>query len=404
MRRLLGVASLVLAACGLAACGDATGPRPSPEPTSGRALALGGRHGCRLAADGQLRCWGRADAGQMGTGTTPLRSPVVTVSAGTTRFASVAAGGLHSCALTEDGQAWCWGENSSGQAGFPLALNQVCGEPIHGWRCVPTPRALETSLRFEALVAGGANTCGFTGDGEVYCWGTNAAGQLAAETTESCDGASCSHVPLPLPSEPRIRTLALGTAAHLCGLTADGVAYCWGSNAAGQLGLGTPGGSRDVPSAVTGGLRFSAITVGGEHTCALDGDGKPWCWGRDILPPNAQGSSFSPAPVAIADSPALVELITGTWAACGRTGSGSVYCWGINAFGEMGISPSGLNTRYAVPQLMSSAQRWTMIAGSWATFCGLDDEEGTWCWGHGADGELVTPVPGSTQPIPINGV
>jgi alpha-tubulin suppressor-like RCC1 family protein len=207
-----------------------------------------------------------------------------------------------------------------------------------------------------------------------------------------------------LPAQPGLRTLALGTAAHLCGLSATGAAYCWGSNAGGQLGIDTIGGNRDVPTAVAGGLRFKAIAVGGEHTCALATDGRPWCWGRDILPPGEGGASISPTPAAIADSPSFVSLVTGTWAACGMTTAGSVHCWGINAYGEMGLTPIGFTTRHETPQPMPGGVRWTTIAGTWATFCGLDLADQTWCWGHGADGELGAPVHHSAVPVRIGGV
>jgi alpha-tubulin suppressor-like RCC1 family protein len=130
----------------------------------------------------------------------------------------------------------------------------------------------------------------------------------------------------------------------------------------------------------------------------------PWCWGRDILPPGDGGVSLSATPVAIENSPAFVDLITGTWAACGRTAVGSVYCWGTNAYGEMGVTPAGLSTRYGTPQLMAGDPHWTTIAGSWATFCGLDSAGDTWCWGHGADGELGGSQDYSTVPVRIGGV
>jgi alpha-tubulin suppressor-like RCC1 family protein len=207
-----------------------------------------------------------------------------------------------------------------------------------------------------------------------------------------------------LPAEPRLRTLALGTAAHLCGLTATGAAYCWGSNAGGQLGIDMAGGSRGAPAAVTGDLRFTTIAVGGEHTCALATDGRPWCWGRDILPPGEGGSSVSSIPVAIRDSPSFVSLITGTWAVCGLTITGTVHCWGINAYGEMGLTPVGFNTRFTTPQPMSGGARWATIAGTWATFCGLNTAGETWCWGHGADGELGAPIDHSAVPVRIGGL
>jgi alpha-tubulin suppressor-like RCC1 family protein len=388
----------------LGGCGDATSPDGQPQATTAATLAIGGRHGCRITTDGRTRCWGRADAGQLGIGVTPLRSTPVEVASGETRFASVAAGGLHSCALTADGQAWCWGQNDVGQAGLPAAITIACGEPIHGWQCVPSPHPLETTLRFSALVAGGSNTCGFARDGAIYCWGSNGAGQLGPATAESCDGAPCSRTLVALPAETRFRSLALGSAAHFCGLTADGTAYCWGSNSGGQLGVGSAGGSRDAPVAVTGGLKFTVIAVGGEHTCALDTAGAAWCWGRDILPAGDGGISFSAVPVAILDSPAFVNLITGTWAACGRTAAGSVSCWGINAYGEMGFAPTGLDTRYGTPQPMSGGWHWSGIAGSYATFCGLDDAGSTWCWGHGRDGELGAETDYSTLPVRIGGI
>jgi Regulator of chromosome condensation (RCC1) repeat len=260
----------------LEGCSDSTAPSELPQPTKGLALGVGGRHGCRLTTDGRALCWGRADAGQLGIDLTPLRSTAVPVSSGTTRFTSIAAGGLHTCALTAEGQAWCWGENDVGQAGFPSEMNQACGEFIHGWQCVPSPHPIEMTLRFDALVAGGANTCGFARDGAIYCWGSNEGG----------------HTPVPLPAEPKLKAIALGNAAHLCGLTPNATAYCWGSNSGGQLGLGTVGGTHDVPTPVNGGLKFKAIAVGGEHTCALATDGKPWCWGRDILPPGRRGSEL----------------------------------------------------------------------------------------------------------------
>jgi alpha-tubulin suppressor-like RCC1 family protein len=395
--------ALAIALLLLGGCHDAVGPN-GPAPIAGATLAVGARHGCRITSGGTTLCWGRADAGQLGIGVTPLRSTVVQVASGGTRFSSIAAGGLHTCGLTADGQAWCWGQNGDGQAGLPAEMTGPCGEPIHGWQCVPSPHPLETTLRFDALVAGGPDTCGFARDGTIYCWGANAAGQLGPATGETCDGAPCSRTPVALPAVPRLRTLALGSSAHLCGLTAQGAAYCWGSNRGGQLGVGTVGGTRTAPSAVTGGRRFKAIAVGGDHTCALDTGGAAWCWGRDILPAGEGGVSLSASPVAIGNSPAFVDLITGGLAACGRTAAGDVSCWGINGYGEMGITPAGLDSRYDTPQPMPGGWRWTTLAGSASTFCGLDQDGGTWCWGHGRDGELGADLDYSTVPVSIGGL
>jgi alpha-tubulin suppressor-like RCC1 family protein len=391
---------LALACLALSSCGDTTAPHDLPDSPAPRSLAVGGHHGCHLTADGRAFCWGRADAGQLGTGATPPDSPVVPVASGDTRFTSITAGGLHTCALTGEGQAWCWGANEVGETGLPAAITGPCGEPIHGWLCVPSPHPVETTLRFDVLVAGADNTCGFVEDGAIYCWGSNGAGQLGPPTGETCDGTPCAHTPVALPAEPRLRTLALGS-GHICGLTANGTAYCWGANGGGQLGLGEVGGSHRTPEAVTGGLRFKAIAVGAEHTCGITTDGAPWCWGRDILPPGEGGVSFSSSPVAIADSPVFADVMTGSWAACGITAAGRVFCWGINAQGEMGVTPVGLSTRFDTPVEMTGSPRWTLIEGAFATFCGVDGDGATWCWGHGADEELGSGHEFSTAPIRI---
>ncbi|HET8648769.1 MAG TPA: hypothetical protein VFL95_01915, partial [Gemmatimonadales bacterium] len=164
------------------------------------------------------------------------------------------------------------------------------------------------------------------------------------------------------------------------------------------------GGQVSVPTAVVGGHRFRAITVGGQHTCAIDLDGQPWCWGGDVLPLGDDGVSRSALPVRIAGSPPLVDIITGTWAACGRTSGGAVYCWGINGYGEMGIKPSGLNTRFDTAQRMSSSLRWVQVGGEVTTFCGVDHGDAVWCWGYGVFGELGPVHQSSSEPVRIEGV
>ena len=114
--------------------------------------------------------------------------------------------------------------------------------------------------------------------------------------------------------------------------------------------------------------------------------------------------SLSATPVAILSSPRFVQLITGTWAACGRTSAGAVFCWGINAYGEMGITPSGLTARYPTPQHMATELRWKSIAGSHGTFCGLTESSQTWCWGFGDYGELGPLHQASAEPVRIEGI
>jgi alpha-tubulin suppressor-like RCC1 family protein len=74
--------------------------------------------------------------------------------------------------------------------------------------------------------------------------------------------------------------------AHTCGITSSGSAYCWGSNANGQLGIGSIGGSTTTPQLVAGGHSFIGITAGDHHTCGQLASGRlasgpAYCWGRN---------------------------------------------------------------------------------------------------------------------------
>jgi alpha-tubulin suppressor-like RCC1 family protein len=83
--------------------------------------------------------------------------------------------------------------------------------------------------------------------------------------------------PLGYPTAPAFASLSVG-GAHACALTADGTAYCWGDNRAGQLGDSTTT-YRAEPTAVAGTTKFSSISAGYLHTCARTTDGSVACWG-----------------------------------------------------------------------------------------------------------------------------
>jgi alpha-tubulin suppressor-like RCC1 family protein len=95
----------------------------------------------------------------------PLRASVAVT------LVSLAAGGEHTCGLTAAGAAYCWGSNSHGQLG---------NGSIGGANSVAA--AVGGGLTFVVLSAGGSHTCGVTPDGSIYCWGSNASGQVGDGT------------------------------------------------------------------------------------------------------------------------------------------------------------------------------------------------------------------------------
>ncbi len=184
-------------------------------------LSAGAAHTCGLQADGQLFCWGSNNSGRLGDGTATDRStPVaVVVPPGAASFASVAAGGFHTCALDLNGAAFCWGAGAGGALGTGNAANQLTAAPVAGGHV------------FTSLAAGQGHTCGISADGTVRCWGQNANGRLG-------DGTVTNRLsPTLVAGSVRATALALG-AEHTCVRTTFGSAACWGRGLEGQLGDG----------------------------------------------------------------------------------------------------------------------------------------------------------------------
>jgi alpha-tubulin suppressor-like RCC1 family protein len=172
-------------------------------------------------------------------------SPTPVPVSGNLSFTSVSAGSraIHTCGLTRDGAVYCWGANRQGQLGVGTTTGpETCGLRI----CSTLPVLVAGGLSFAEVGAGQSHTCGVTAEGTAYCWGLNDSGQLGIGTTagpESCQHVGdpptpCSTVPVPISGQAGFLTVSAG-AFHSCGVTADGAAYCWGENGNGQLGDGT---------------------------------------------------------------------------------------------------------------------------------------------------------------------
>ncbi len=131
---------------------------------------------------------------------------------------------------------------------------------------------------------------------------------------------------------------------HSCGLTTNGALYCWGSNALGELGNGTTTDS-STPVQVTGSgtapLVFTSIGGGDLHTCGVTTTGALYCWGFNANGELGDGTTTNrTAPVQVASSgtaPLIFTVVSpGDTHTCGLTVANAVYCWGYGTDGELG--------------------------------------------------------------------
>ncbi|MCC5950510.1 MAG: hypothetical protein JJU45_00290 [Acidimicrobiia bacterium] len=289
-------------------------------------VAAGGDHTCVLTSEGAVICSGAGESGQLGDGSTvDANRPVEVIEAGAgplTDATAVAAGATHSCAV-RGGTVSCWGAGSLGQI----------GDGSFTQRTRATPASALGLVDATTITAGANHTCVLLADATVSCWGDDAAGQTGSGTP----GGTTAQ-PTPVAGLAGVTAVAAG-ANHTCALLADATVSCWGDDAAGQTGSGTPGGTTEQPAVVAGLSGVVAIAAGANHTCALLDTAAVSCWGD-----NAAGQTGTGSPGGVTAEPTVVgglssaaALAAGANHTCATQADGQARCWGDDTRGQLGV-------------------------------------------------------------------
>ncbi|AKT38420.1 RCC1 domain-containing protein [Chondromyces crocatus] len=264
------------------------------------ALVAGWAHTCALLSEGTVKCWGENRFGQLGLGDVEHRGddaddmgdalPEVDLGAGA-EVVSLAAGSAHTCALLRGGEVKCWGYNGYYQLGIGDYGDRGGAEGEMGNRL---PRVdLGTGQVAVALAAGQDHTCALLREGKLKCWGTNDARQLGFEDSMYAGGSAKTmgdNLPVVEVGAGEVIARVVAGSYHTCAQMVSGVVRCWGSNGAGQLGLGREDhqlafmdeeGARLPPVNLGEGARAVWIRSGSDHVCAGLHDGSFKCWGNN---------------------------------------------------------------------------------------------------------------------------
>ena len=207
-------------------------------------------------------------------------------------------------------------------------------------------------------------------------------------------------------SRPQVQTVLIAAGGnHTCALGGDGGVKCWGSNEKGQLGNGS-WTDNPAPVAVGGlGKDIIAVTAGGRHTCALAGQGHVRCWGGNESGQLGNGTQLdSPLPVdvqGLADG--VVAVAAGDQFTCALSGDGRVRCWGNNARGQVG---DGTLINRTVPvDVAGLAGSAVAIAAGGEHACALLDGGAVQCWGANRFGQLGNKTrKDSRVPVDVSGL
>ena len=238
----------------------------------------------------------------------------------TVQFASVSAGAAHTCAVTLDGAAYCWGW-----------INQPPPWSRDTFQTSLVPVPVIGDQQFSAVTAGTSYThafaCGVTTAATADCWGSNDDGQLGRDHVSSVE--LTPDTVIASASGPLRFSQVTAGLSYACGLTVQNAAYCWGGNPSGPLG----------PIGVPGGLSFATLSAGGGQTCGVATDGRAYCWGLNDRGQLGDSTTTNrTAPVTVRGGLSFAELSAGGGHTCGVTTDGAAYCWGANEYGQLGDS------------------------------------------------------------------
>jgi alpha-tubulin suppressor-like RCC1 family protein len=300
-------------------------PVTVPGLANVRQVVSGQSHGCAVTVDGVTSCWGLNTSVQAGSvGPSIITTPTV-VPGGLPPLVQLSAGAFYTCGVgrTSPGsphlmQAWCWGANNFGQLGTGAPSSSQTPIPVFSG-------AQEIATRDNP-------TCVLTDALGVWCTGLNNIGQFANGTVTPSNSFTSSQYYQP-------EQVAVGGNNHSCTRNLAGNVFCAGNNSSGQLGNGsTTASSTPVAMSIT---NVAQVEAGTEFTCALKTDGTVWCAGKNdngqlgVSNPNSMVST-SAVPVRVTGLDSVTQITLGTRHACALRTDGTVWCWGRNAYGQLG--------------------------------------------------------------------
>ena len=364
-------------------------------------LALGDRHSCAVTDDEQALCWGKGTEGQLGNSLSSSQGTPVYVVDGDSSAAhiegivQISAGSNHACALNIEGKVFCWGRQSDGQLGNGATSTAHIN--------YPATVDLSNIVQIASL---DRHTCALGSDGEVFCWGRGVLGQLG----NNADGSQ--NLPVKVVAQDSttdpltgIIQIAIGS-NHTCALNFAGEVFCWGQGTYGQRGDNRTTNINYPVKVVSDSVgtplsNIAQVVTGSSHTCALNNDGNVFCWGYGAngrLGHGEDGNSSLPVSVVESDgSQSLLSNVTqisaGYRHTCTLKTDSTLVCWGLGDNGQIG---NNAKSSHDAPVIVVSGNGETSpltniihVAAGGSHTCALSDIGNIYCWGNGSDGALA---------------
>lgn len=362
-------------------------------------ISAGWNHTCALASNGLVYCWGYNYYGQLGNNSvnaseTPVAVSMVGELAGK-KFKSISAGHAYTCGISSDDYAYCWGFNSLGEIGNNSVIDSHFPVPVYRSGSL-------NGLTVKSISAGAGHTCAIASDNNAYCWGSGGHGELGTNPSGS------SSFPVAVDrsgnlSGKSISSIDTKGTNFTCATSTESRGYCWGYNEIGQLGDNT-GSNRPLPTEIymlgaLSGKTVLSISANGAHACAIASDNIAYCWGENNYGQlginSASQYRLGPNITYMAgalNNKTVKSVTTGLLHTCAIASDNNPYCWGQGSYAQIGDGNYTEINRAAVAVNIAGALSGKSVkkisSGEDNYSCVIASDNQAYCWGQNTNYQL----------------
>lgn len=354
-------------------------------------IGSGFRHTCAISSDDKAYCWGDNQNDELGNGnntnsSVPIAVNTTGVLSGKT-IKTLAVGPSNTCVIASDDKAYCWGFNSYGNLGD--GSNNDSNVPV-----AVSVAGVLSGKTTKSITVGSDNACVIASDDKAYCWGGNAYGDLGNNQSGVQSNVPVAVNTAGVLSGKTIKSIAAGNDYHICAIASDNLVYCWGINDSGQLGnntiINSPVSVAVNTAGALSGKTVKYVSVAAVRTCVVASDDKAYCWGDNGVGQLGDGSTNSShIPIAVntsgvLSSKTILSISASSNHTCAIASDNQAYCWGINSNGQLGNnSTTYSNVPVAVNTMgvLASKNVQSVSAGG-AHTCSIASDNQAYCWGQ----------------------
>ena len=356
-------------------------------------IAYGVSQCAAIKTDGTLWVWGANDSGQLGQNDLVNRSSPTQIGAGTDWYLAGIAY-KHALAIKTNGTLWAWGVNDQGQFGTNDLISKS------------SPVQIGALTTWSMISLGSRISIALKNDGTLWAWGRNNSGQLGLGDVINRSS------PTQIGALSTWSLLSMNGYSNGLGvIKTDNSLWRWGDNSSfGNLGDNTridrssPVQIGSIPIAAT--TNWSNVYAGTDYVIATKTDGTMWLWGSNLrgkLGLNQDNGNDRSSPVQLGTDTNWALGHAANYSSFAIKTTGTLWAWGLNDSGQLGINSSdgpGAATGKSSPIQVGALTNWSKVVNNLSTATAAIKTDGTlWTWGMGT-ASMFTSGPSSYKSSP----